>query len=120
VITGPGMALRYIGLKSPLKEYEMNKSNSTETSNSTGPRGPQNDKETVSRRVAEELHERIDQAAERGDEFERKLHEHGAQVKDKTEELTGGLNRFAHDNPWMLVGGSVALGVLIGSVMSRR
>lgn len=50
----------------------MSKSNSAEKQNH------QSDKETISRRVAEELHERIDQAADRGDEFERKLHERGA------------------------------------------
>ncbi|PLX59934.1 DUF883 family protein [Sedimenticola selenatireducens] len=92
----------------------MSKSNSAEKQNH------QSYKETISRRVAEELHERIDQAADRGDEFERKLHERGAKVQDKARNLKGGISRIAHDNPWALVGGSVALGILIGSLASRR
>lgn len=78
------------------------------------------EKETISRRVAEELHERIDRAAERGDEYERKLHERSAQAQEKASELKGGLSKIAHDNPWALLGGSMALGILIGSLASRR
>jgi ElaB/YqjD/DUF883 family membrane-anchored ribosome-binding protein len=92
----------------------MNKSNSAGKSTS------KNETETLSRRVADELHERIDQAAERGDEFERKLHERSAQVQEKGRELKGGISRVAHDNPWALLGGSLALGILIGSLASRR
>lgn len=80
----------------------------------------QDEKETISQRVAEELHERIDRAAERGDEYERKLHERSAQVQEKAGELKGGLSKIAHDNPWALLGGSMALGILIGSLASRR
>ncbi len=89
-------------------------------SNSTGKTNPKSEAETISRRVADELHERIDQAAERGDEFERKLHERSAQMQEKGRELKGGISRIAHDNPWALLGGSLALGILIGSLASRR
>jgi len=76
--------------------------------------------ESVSRRVAEELHERIDQAADKGEKIERTLHERGAQAQVKARELGGGFTRIARDNPWAVVGGSLVLGVLIGALTRRR
>ena len=78
------------------------------------------DSDSVSRRVAEELHERIDQAADKGEKLERSLHEQGVLAQGKTHELTSSLSRIARDNPWAVVGGSVALGVLIGALTRRR
>ena len=63
---------------------------------------------------------RIDQAADKGEKLERSLHEQGVLAQGKTHELTSSLSRIARDNPWAVVGGSVALGVLIGALTRRR
>ncbi len=76
--------------------------------------------ESISRRVADELHERIDQAAEKGEQFENTLHKGGAQAQQRTKEMTSSFNQLARDNPWALVGGSLALGILIGALVGRR
>ncbi|HYQ72430.1 MAG TPA: hypothetical protein VET88_10955 [Gammaproteobacteria bacterium] len=76
--------------------------------------------ESVSRRVADEMHERIDQAAEKGEKIEESLHERSAKVSEKAQELNSGISRLARDNPWAVVGGSVVLGFLIGAFTCRR
>ena len=97
----------------PTEDQEANKDNS------------------VSRRVADELHERIDQVADKGEEMERALTARGAQAHDKALELGAeakgkarqlnhGLAQIAQDNPWAVVGGAVALGILIGALSRRR
>lgn len=48
---------------------------------SSNKRKSNSEKETISRRVAEELHHRIDQAAEKGDQFEHKIHEGSARFR---------------------------------------
>jgi ElaB/YqjD/DUF883 family membrane-anchored ribosome-binding protein len=78
------------------------------------------DNDSVSRRVADELHERIDKAAEKGEQFENTLHDRGARVNEKAHELNSDISRLARDNPWAVVGGSVALGFLIGALTCRR
>lgn len=89
------------------------------------------DEDLVSRRVAEELHERVDQAAEKGEKFERTLHERSSQAQDKAREmgseaqekarqLNSSFTRIARDNPWAVMGGAVALGILIGALTGRR
>ena len=86
---------------------------------------------SVSKRVAEELHQRIDQAAEKGEQIERNLvsrsaeaHdkaiEFGAEAKEKAQQLNSGFGKFAHENPWAVMGGAVALGIVIGALSSRR
>jgi ElaB/YqjD/DUF883 family membrane-anchored ribosome-binding protein len=81
--------------------------------------------------VAEELHGRIDQAAEKGEKFERTLHERSSQAQDKAREmgaeaqekarqLNSSFTRIARDNPWAVMGGAVALGILIGALTGRR
>lgn len=91
----------------------------------------QGSSESVSRRVAEELHERVDQAAEKGEKFEHALHERGSKAKvkahdlseemqEKARELNNGFKRVTREHPWAVMGGAVALGVLIGALSSRR
>ena len=76
--------------------------------------------ESISQRVAEELHERIDQAAKTGEKFEHSLYEQGAAAQHKSQEVAGTLTQLAKDNPWAVFGGSVALGFVIGALVSRR
>nr|WP_067296731.1 DUF883 family protein [Marinobacterium profundum] len=75
---------------------------------------------TLSRRVADDLHERIEQAAKVGEELEHGLHERGEQLTDKSRDLNTSLTQIVRDNPWAVVGGSVALGILIGVLTRRR
>jgi len=77
------------------------------------------DSSTASRRVADTLHERIDEAAEKGERMERKLHEKNEKMQERSRELTGSITRLMHDRPWTVVGGALALGVVIGA-LSRR
>lgn len=102
----------------------MNKANTTSTMDL-------NDGEPVSRKVADALHERLDQAAEKGERFERALHEKsakahdkaremGAEVGEKTRELNGEFARMARENPWAVAGGAVALGFVIGLLTRGR
>lgn len=90
----------------------MNKSNTTNQQDAGG-------EESVSRRVADELHERIDQVAEKSEKLEQKLHESGAGAKTKARELNSGLATLARDNPWLVVGGSVVLGMVLSSFLRR-
>lgn len=76
--------------------------------------------ESVSRRVAEELHDRIDKVASKSEQFEQALHERGAKAQVKASELSSSLSRYAQEKPWMVVGGSMALGVLLSALMRRH
>lgn len=77
------------------------------------------DTASTSRRVADALHERIDEAAEKGEQFERKLHEKSEGMQERSRELNGSFVRLMHDRPWTVVGGALALGVVLGA-LSRR
>ncbi len=89
------------------------------TVNPNGHDTPVGDATSTSRRVADALHERLDQAAEKGERLERKLHEKGEHVQDKSRELNGSLTRLMNDRPWAVVGGAVALGLLLGALTRR-
>lgn len=90
------------------------------TANSTNKPNSKAESESVSKRAAEHMHERIDQAAEKGEQFERTLHEQSADAQAKARELGDRVSTAARNNPWMAIGGSVALGIVIGALMSRR
>ncbi len=74
---------------------------------------------STSRRVADALHEHIDHAAETGERLERKLHEKGERMQDKSRELNNTLTRLMQERPLAVVGGAVALGLLIGALTRR-
>lgn len=74
---------------------------------------------STTQRVADTLHEGIDKAAEKGEQWEKKLQEKGKQAQEKSRELSGSFTQLVHDRPWAVVGGAVALGVLIGALTRR-
>ncbi len=74
---------------------------------------------STSRRVADALHEHIDQAAETGERLERKLHEKGERMHDKSRELNTTFSRWVQERPLAVVGGAVALGLLLGTLTRR-
>lgn len=79
----------------------------------------QNKTETATRRVADALHDGIDQAAEKSEQWERSLHEKSRQAQEKSQELNGSVKQMMQDRPWTVVGGAVALGVLIGALTRK-
>ncbi len=96
----------------------MTTSNSTQgSSNSKADSGKE---ESFARRAAEQMHEQIDKAAEKGEKFERTLYEQSGQAKVKARDVSRRMDVMARENPWLAIGGSVALGVVIGALMSRR
>lgn len=74
---------------------------------------------STSRRVADALHEGIDEAAEKGERIERKLHAKNEKIQQRSRELNSSFTRLMQDKPWTVVGGALALGVVIGA-LSRR
>jgi ElaB/YqjD/DUF883 family membrane-anchored ribosome-binding protein len=42
-----------------------------------------------------------------------------AETKRKVQEATQRADAYAHDNPWQLIGGAVALGVLMGVLLTK-
>jgi|GEM_PF-2312245 len=93
----------------------MNKSSTTKKQS----RNTQSN-ESVSRQVAEELHENIDKAAAKGEQLEQELHERGQNIQDNAQHLQSGLKKVVRDNPWLVAGGSLALGFLLGSLIKRN
>lgn len=98
----------------------MATSNTTQGSTGTNSTAGAGHEESFARRAAEQMHQRIDQAAEKGEQFERSLYEQSGQAKDKARKMSRRMEVVARDNPWLAIGGSVALGVVIGALMSRR
>jgi len=76
--------------------------------------------ETLSRRVADDLHERIEQAVEMGERLEHGLYERGGRLQARQQDLSSDLSQIVREHPWAVVGGSVALGILIGALTRRR
>lgn len=101
---------------SDMETQDMNQPNVSGNTNAHD----MNEKASVSRRVADELHDRIDKAAKTGEKLEQNLHERGTQAQDKARELGNSLSSMARSNPWAVIGGSVALGIVLGSILGRR
>lgn len=80
----------------------------------------QQTQETLSRRVADDLHARIEQAVEMGERLEYGLQERGERLQERERDLSSNLSQVVRDHPWAVVGGSVALGILIGVLTRRR
>lgn len=88
-------------------------------------------KDTVTRKVAEALHDRINQAADAAAKIEQTLHEKAPQARDKIQELGTNLNKtacelgddfnvMAHKHPWAVASGAIALGIIIGAMSRNR
>lgn len=75
--------------------------------------------ESTARRFAERLHEGVDRAAEQGEKLEKRLHEGREQLGEEARHLNAGLMEFVRNNTWVALGGSIAIGFLIGA-LSRR
>lgn len=82
---------------------------------------PKTDKtDSVARKVAEGLHERVDRAAAKGENLERSIHEKSAQAQQKAGEMSQTIKNLAAEKPWMVVGGSIAIGFVLSALLNRR
>lgn len=93
---------------------------STAKANSSANSTQQPKNESVSRRAAERAHAGIDQAAEKGEQFEETLKTRSAEAQAKAQELGDRVGTLARQNPWLAIGGSVAAGIVIGALLARR
>lgn len=75
---------------------------------------------STSRRFAERLHEGVDRAAERGERLEQRLSEGREQLSDEARHLSAGVLEFVRSNPWVALGGSIAIGYLLGALSRHR
>lgn len=80
----------------------------------------QDPSQSTARRFAERLHEGVDRAAEQGERLGRRLHEGRENLDEEARRLNAGVLRMVRSNPWVAVGGSIVVGVLIGALFSRR
>ncbi|MFC6669949.1 glycine zipper domain-containing protein [Marinobacterium aestuariivivens] len=55
-----------------------------------------------------------------GEQLEEGMHERGERLQQRERELRGSLTQVVRDHPWAVVGGSVALGILLGVLGRRR
>lgn len=92
------------------------------TTNSKSGNSKRSDQEepSFSRRAAEQMHEQIDKAADKGEQFERSLYERTDKAKDRARDVSQRMDGMARENPWLAIGGSVALGIVIGAFLARR
>ncbi len=70
-------------------------------------------------RFAESLHEGVDKAAEKGARLEEQLYESRENLDEEARRLNAGVLRAVRKNPWLALGGTIAVGFLLGA-MSRR
>lgn len=72
------------------------------------------------RRAAEYLHGGIDRVADRSAHLERRLQHSYRRLDKDAHELYSTVRSSVHGHPWMAVGGSAAIGFLIGFLSSSR
>lgn len=70
----------------------------------------------------EEIGERkIQKASEKGQRYAQMLQDKGAEAIRKGREMGQNVNRYAHDNPWMVAGIGAVAGFLAGAIaMSKK
>lgn len=76
--------------------------------------------QSTSRRFAERLHEGVDRAAEQGERLERRLSEGREHLNEEAHHLGAGVLDFVRANPWAALGGSIAIGYLLGALSRHR
>lgn len=76
--------------------------------------------QSTSRRFAERLHEGVDRAAERGERLEQRLSEGREHLSDEARHLSAGVLEFVRTNPWVALGGTIAIGYLLGALSRHR
>jgi ElaB/YqjD/DUF883 family membrane-anchored ribosome-binding protein len=73
-----------------------------------------------SRRAADYLHQGVDRVADTGETVERRL-QNGYQLLDtQAQRLNSNVRGMVEHYPWAAIGGSVAIGFLVGMLSGRR
>lgn len=80
----------------------------------------QNSGTSTTQRFAERLHEGVDKAAVKGERLEERLHESRENLDEEARRLNAGVMRIVRSNPWLALGGSIAVGFLLGAISRRR
>lgn len=75
---------------------------------------------STARRFAEHLHEGVDRVAERGERLESRLHDGREQFDEEAHRLVTRVSGLVRGSPWLALGGSVAIGFVIGALSRRR
>lgn len=73
----------------------------------------------ITQRAAGYLHDGVDRMAVRGERLERRLHDGVEKIDTEAHRLFHNVQGSVGEHPWMAVGGSVALGFLVGLLSSR-
>ncbi len=75
---------------------------------------------STARRFADQVHEGVDRVAEHGERLESRLHDGREQIDEEAHRLATRVSTFVRRSPWLALGGSVAIGFMIGALSHRR
>jgi ElaB/YqjD/DUF883 family membrane-anchored ribosome-binding protein len=75
---------------------------------------------STTQRFAERLHEGVDKAAEKGERLEERLHEGRVNLDEEARRINAGVMRIVRKSPWLALGGTIAVGFLLGAISRRR
>lgn len=89
----------------------------TQTENITG-----NDHNGSSRtrHAADRLHDQVENLAEKGERLEQQIRERSNELGENARDLGAGMTRFVRRHPWSVLGGTVAVGFLLGAMTRRQ
>ncbi len=79
-----------------------------------------NSGDSTAKRFAERLHEGVDKAAEKGERLEERMHESRENLDEEARRINAGVLRIVRKNPWLALGGTIAVGFLLGAMSRRR
>lgn len=74
----------------------------------------------ISRRAADYLHQGVERAADGGEYVERRLQDGYQLIDAQAHRLGGNVKGIVEQHPWAAIGGSVAIGFLVGMLSGRR
>jgi len=74
----------------------------------------------VVQRAAEYLHGGVDRLVEQGERLEQRLHDGYERIDAEAHRLNSNVQTSVGQHPWMTIGGSVAVGFLVGMLSARR
>lgn len=74
----------------------------------------------IAQRAAEYLHDGVDRVVARGERLEQRLHDGYDRLDAQAHRLSENVHDTVGHHPWATIGGSVAVGFLVGFLSSRR
>lgn len=73
----------------------------------------------MTERAAKQIHEGVDRLAVQSGRLEEQLRTRGGKIGESTRELGGDVKRLVQQNPWAVLGGTIAIGFLLGAMYRR-